>query len=85
MPMKFNTKKTPFCMSSNMIIIKYGIQYNYWVGHSVMKTVDDVAFKKRNSMIEVNDESSEKFEMEVLSEVALDKALMVIENSINTK
>ena len=72
-------------MSSNMIIIKYGIQYNYWVGRSVMKTVDDVAFKKRNSMIEVNDESSENFEMEVLSEVALDKALMVIENSINTK
>ena len=31
-PLKLNTKKTPFCMSSNKFFLKYGLQDNLWVG-----------------------------------------------------
>ena len=29
MPIKCDTMKTPFCMSSNKLFLKYGLQYNH--------------------------------------------------------
>ena len=46
MPLKRDTKKTPFCMSSNKFFLKDGIHNNDWVRHSVMKPDDDEALKR---------------------------------------
>ena len=43
-PLKRNTKRTIFCMSSSKLFLKYGLQYNHWVGQSAMKSVDAVIF-----------------------------------------
>ena len=59
--LKHDNKKTPFCMSSNKLFLKYGLQNNNWVGHSVMKPVDDVAFKKTKALREGNNEKSDYF------------------------
>ena len=48
-------------MSSNKLFVKYGLQDNHWVGHSVMKPVDDVTSQKRNSSREVNYEYRRNF------------------------
>ena len=45
-PHKRDTKKTPLCMYSNKFYLKDGLQDNNWLGHSVMKPVVSVAFKK---------------------------------------
>ena len=49
-PLKKDTKKTPFCMSDNKLFFNYGIQDNNWVGHSVIKPVDAVIFQKRKAL-----------------------------------
>ena len=41
-PLIHNKNKTPFCISSNKLFLKYGIQDNHWVGQLVMKPVDAV-------------------------------------------
>ena len=46
LPLKHDTKKTPFCMSSNKLFLKYGLHYNHWVVKSVIKPFDAVAFQK---------------------------------------
>ena len=46
-----------------------------WVGHSVMKPVDDVAFQKRKALREGNNEKSKNFEIDILDEGALDKVM----------
>ena len=40
-----------FCMSSNKLYLKYGLQDNHWVGQLVMKLVDSVAFKEKVNKI----------------------------------
>ena len=40
--LKCDDKKTPFCMSSKKFFLKDCLHDNHWVGHSVMKPVDDV-------------------------------------------
>ena len=62
------------------VLLKYGLQNNYWFGHSVMKPVDAVEFQKRKSAREVNNEEIENFEIESIDECALDKALEVLGN-----
>ena len=42
MPLKRNTKKTKFFISYNKFFLKYGTNYNHWVGHSVINSVDAV-------------------------------------------
>ena len=47
MPLKRNTKKTKFFISYNKLFLKYGTNYNHWVGHSVINSVDAVTFQKK--------------------------------------
>ena len=75
MPLKCNTKKIPFCMSSGKLFLKHGLKDDHWVGHKVMKPVDDVEFKKRKELREGKNDKSDNFEMEILDEGTLDKAL----------
>ena len=49
-PLKHDTKKTPFLMSSNKLFLNYGLKYYNWVRQSVMKSVDAVAFQKIKEM-----------------------------------
>ena len=42
-----------------------------------MKPLDDVAFQKIKSMWKCNNDDSDNFEMDILDEGALDKALKV--------
>ena len=83
MPLKRNTKKNPFFMSSKKILLKYGLQDNHWVGHSAMKPVDDVAAEKRKSTRRIINDKSDKFEMEIIDEGVLDKALQVPEKDLD--
>ena len=39
--------KKDFCMYSNKLFLKYGLQDNHWVGKLLIKPVDDVVFLKR--------------------------------------
>ena len=85
MPMKHDTWKNQFCMSSNKFFIKYGLQNNHWFGKSLMKPTDAVVFQKREAIREGNDETSENFEIEVPAEGTLDKVLVVTEKETDTK
>ena len=58
MPTKRDTKKSPFCMSSNKFFVKYSLQDNYWVGHSVTKPVGIADFQKIKGIREGDYESS---------------------------
>ena len=62
-------------MSSNTLFLNDGLKDIHSVGHSVMKTVDAVAFKKRKALQEDNNDESDNFEMKILDEGVLDKAL----------
>ena len=64
-------------MSYHKFFVKYGLQDIHWVGHSIMNTVDAVAFHKRKAIKEGGDDHSENYEMEIIAEGELDKALMV--------
>ena len=75
MPLKHDTKKTPFYMSSNNLFLKDGLKDNHWVEHSVMKLVDAVICKERKALREGNNDKSENFYIEILDEGALYKAL----------
>ena len=77
MPLKRDTKKNPYFISSTKLFLKYILQDNHWVGHSVMKPVVAVLFHKIISMREGNNYESDNFEMDILDEGALDKALKV--------
>ena len=46
MPLKHDNKKTRLCISSTMLFLKDGLQYNHWVGTSVMKPGVDMEFYK---------------------------------------
>ena len=63
-------------MSSNMFK-KHGLQYNHWVGNSVMKPVYAVVFQKIKARREGNNEESKIFEMEIFDKGALEKVLTV--------
>ena len=80
MPLKRDTKKNPYFISSTKLFLKDILQDNHWVGHSVMKPVVAVLFHKIISMGEGNNYESDNFEMDILDEGALDKALKVSEN-----
>ena len=56
MPLKCDTKKAPFCMSSNKFLLKCILKDNHWVWNLVMKPIDAMAFQKRKSMMEVNND-----------------------------
>ena len=62
-------------MFSNKLILKYGLQDNHWVGNSVMKQVDAVVFQKRKALRYGKNDKSNNFEMEIIDEGDLDKAL----------
>ena len=64
MPRKRDTKKTPFCMSSKTLFLKDGLQYNHWVGHSVMKSVYAVEFKKIKALRGGKNDKIDDFEMD---------------------
>ena len=74
-PLKRKSKKTPFCMSYNTFSLKDSIHNNHWVGNSVIKPVYAVAFQKRKSLREGNNDKSDNFEIDIHEEGALDKAL----------
>ena len=48
-----------------------------------MKLVDAVAFQKRKSTKEGNNDESNNFEIEILDEVVLDKALTITEKTLD--
>ena len=75
MPLKYNNKRTPFYMSSNRSFLKDSIDGNNWLGKPAMKTVDDVAFKKRKETREGKNDKNDNFEMMIIDEGVLDKAL----------
>ena len=83
MPIKRDTKKTPFCMSFNRVFSKDDLQDNNCVGHSLIKPVDAVASHKIKAIREVNNYESNNFETVILDECALDKALKVPENTLD--
>ena len=71
-------------LSNNIYIYIYiyifflnGLQDNNWVGNLEMKPVDTVVFQKRKIMIEGKNDEKDNFEMEILDEDVLDKALTV--------
>ena len=74
-PLKHGTKKISFFMKYSRLFLKYGLEENHWVGHSVMKPVDVVAFQKRKAPREVINDWGENFEIDIFDEIALDKAL----------
>ena len=74
-PLKCDTKKTPFCMFSNQLFLKDGLHNNNWVGNSVIKHVDATELKKRKAPRERTNEKSNNFEMEIIDKGALNKAL----------
>ena len=45
------------------------------MGHSVINPVDAMAFQKRKSLMEGNNNKRDNFEMKILEEGGLDKAL----------
>ena len=53
-PIKRHTKNT-FCITSNNLLVKDGLQDNNWVRNSVIKPVDSVAFQKRKATREGDD------------------------------
>ena len=64
-------------MSSNKFFLKGALQDSYWVGISVMKSVDVMAFQDIKATREVYYEHSANYEMKILSKSTLDKALIV--------
>ena len=54
MPLKQDTKKTTFFISSNKFFFKEGLQDNHWVENLVMKSVYALAFKKQKKTDEGN-------------------------------
>ena len=64
-------------MSSNRFFLKYCLQDNHWVRDLVIKPVDSVVFRKIKTIIEEDNDQNENVEMEILSEGALYKALIV--------
>ena len=72
-------------MSSNKVFVKYVLQDNHLVRHSLINTVDAMAFKNRKANIKGNHEPSENFETDILAEGVLDKALVVIRNNPDGK
>ena len=73
-PIKCDTKKTPFFMPSNKFL-KDVPQDNHWFGELVMKPAYAMAFRKRKAKREGNHDKIGKFEMEILDEGLLYKAL----------
>ena len=81
-PIKRYTKKTPFCMYSNKLFLKYGLKDSYWVRHSVMKPFYTVEFQKRKETREGNNTKIENSEMNIFDKGALDKSLTVPEKTL---
>ena len=50
--------KKDFCMYSNKLFLKYGLQDNHWVGKLLIKPVDDVVFLKRKVIREGDKDQS---------------------------
>ena len=75
MPLKQNTKKTLFLMYFDRFFLKYGIQDNILVGNFAIKPVDDVAFQTIKATRKGNNKERDNFEMDILDEGVLDKAL----------
>ena len=80
-PIKINTKKTPFCITSRKLFPK--MDYKRIIGMEiyVIKPIDDVVLRKRKAMIEGRNDQSKNLEMDILDEGALVKALKVTENT----
>ena len=66
MPLKRDTKKAPYYISSNKLFLKYCLQDNHLVRNSVTKPVDAVEFQKRKALREGNTDKSEKFETDII-------------------
>ena len=72
-------------MSFNMFKNRYGLQDNNWMGHSMMKPADDMEFQKRKALMEGNNDENDNFEMYILDESTLDKALEYPEKNLYEK
>ena len=57
--------------------LKDSLEDDYWIEHSVMQPVDAVDVQKINPMKEGKYYKCDDFEMNIIDEVALDKALTV--------
>ena len=73
-PIKCYNKNNPF-LYVLCFFCKDSWQSNHWVGNSMTKPVDDVAFQKRWSTREVNNDEQKNLEMETLDEGAIDKTM----------
>ena len=62
-------------MSSNRFFLKYVLIDNHWVGNSEMKPVDAMEFEKIKALGEGKVDKSNNFDIEILGEGVLDKAL----------
>ena len=72
-------------MYYNKFFLKYGLKYNDWVGHSVMKPADTMASQKIKRTREGKNDESDNFEMEIIDEGALDKVLTVLKKTLDVK
>ena len=72
-------------MSYNKFFLKDGLHDKHWVGYSVMKHFDAVAFNKINSLREGSNDKSDNFYMEIIDEGVIDKALEGPEKLIQKK
>ena len=62
-------------MYFNRLFLEYFLNDNHCVSHSLIKPVDAVTFKRIKELREVNNDKSDSFEMAILDEGALYKAL----------
>ena len=69
-------------MSFDKSFFKYGLQYNHWVSHLVMKIVYYVVFQKVKLIREGNNDKNDNFEMDISDEGTLDKVLEVTETNL---
>ena len=85
MSLKRGAKNTQLCMPSNEFFSEDSLQDNHWVGHLVMKLVDVEVFHKIKALRECNDDKSENFEMKIIYEGVLYKALEGHETTLYRK
>ena len=70
-------KKKTFCTSSGKCFQKCVKNDNNWAGHSVVKPVDAESFQRIKHIKQGGDNKNYDFDMDILEEGALEKALNV--------
>ena len=79
------TKKEPLLYIFRKLILKDEKTNNHCAGHSVMKPVDAEQFQRRKDIKEGGNKKNDDFDMDILREGALEKALNAEKNTPDGK